>query len=231
MAKSRKSEVKEERPWQECNCFSVYAYDLHEDVEDDNSPIVGRAYEACGEQTQSTYRQGHDAKLKSVLLSCYRDGIEYGRLGGSLLSTVDPMLVARELGWEHFMTAGKPKAERKAKAPKATTEVSADQRLAQLQGMKDAAKLVKQHGLTDTDGKRIQVTKDNYQSIIDGTYDIEPPAAETSSVQVGSEVKVMFRGTTRPGTVTEIKGSRAKVQFVQVNGKTVERPFELASLR
>lgn len=228
MPKSPKTTKKAEvapRTWKPCTCFAVFGSYLPSDPEDDNSAPQAILFHACGDQTQNEFKQGHDAKLKSALQRCFREGLEYAYEKGGMLTMADPLAVAASRGWSHFMTPGKPKAEKKAKSPKSGESKS--DKLDRMNLMKAALKVVKANGLVGDDGKPLQVTPANSQDILDGK--ITQTAADLT-IGVGSSVKLNYRGKDVRGLVTEVKGERAKVTFTTGTGNEVSRTVELASL-
>jgi hypothetical protein len=60
-----------------------------------------------------TFAPGHDAKLKSALIKAFRAGTDFSYLDGSLLVHADPVAVADDRGWGHFMTAAPKRKSRK----------------------------------------------------------------------------------------------------------------------
>lgn len=103
-----------------CKCYSVpvrvTAADLPE-VDPDTFEEFD-IYESCGLQVSTPkreFRPGHDAKLKSVLIRLNRENREFTYREGGVNISTPPMQVARERGWEHFMTPVKPKKVRKVK--------------------------------------------------------------------------------------------------------------------
>lgn len=68
-------------------------------------PVEGKPgrYESCGQLTKGTFAVGHDAKLKSALIKCAVAGIDYVTKPGRALVKQDPMAVAIERGWGHFV--------------------------------------------------------------------------------------------------------------------------------
>jgi len=72
-------------------------------------------YESCGQMTTNAFKPGHDARLKGALIKAYRGGYQLHLNGRHL----DPMDVASERGWEHFLKhelKPRPKRERKSSA-------------------------------------------------------------------------------------------------------------------
>ena len=156
-----------------CQCFShVEHYLDQEDGYDVPQPVYG----PCGQETAREFRQGHDAKLKSVLIALNRAGMEYHRVSGGMLVSGSPLEVAQARGWERFMTPPKPKAERKAKAEKRSVPEVVDT----LAVMKAAAARLKESGQYGGRSKsRIVITADNAASIADGTHPDLLPAKTT----------------------------------------------------
>jgi len=80
-----------------------------------------------------TFAPGHDAKLKSVLIKAFRGGYDYSHLEGSMKIDVDPVTVADDRGWGHFLTAAPQRKSRKgtkgqgAKAPQGQAQPDSDQ--------------------------------------------------------------------------------------------------------
>ena len=147
-----------------CQCFSQVEYTLDEE---DGYDVPQPVYGPCGEETTREFRQGHDAKLKSVLIALNRAGMEYHRVDGGLLMSDTPLGVAQARGWERFMTPAKPKAERKTKAEKRSVPEVVDT----LAVMKAAAARLKASGQYGGRSKhRIVITTDNAASIADGTH-------------------------------------------------------------
>lgn len=74
----------------------------------------------CGATCSHVFAQGHDAKYKSALTRAFRAGATIALLDGEMRTETDAMTLAAARGWERFITPGKPKAERKARTPKAS---------------------------------------------------------------------------------------------------------------
>lgn len=104
-----------------CKCYSIVAEDT------DHEGSTFKVYMSCGSTIprKRTFKPGHDAKLKSVLLAAFRAGEEIHYMDGGMLVSVSPMQMAKERGWDHFMTPAKPK---KVKASKDDGEVFAGDR-------------------------------------------------------------------------------------------------------
>lgn len=156
----------EAKPATPCSCFAEFQYQVEpEDGTDEEFPVYGQ----CGRTTRNEFAQGHDAKLKSVLIQCFRAGVDYAYIDGSILNRVDPMEVAKQRGWEHLITPAKPKKERKPKAAKA--DAAPEEKLDLLALMKQAAVELKARGQYGNRSKhRIVITAENAQSIVDGTH-------------------------------------------------------------
>lgn len=224
-----------------CGCFSEVAYTL--DGTEDDANNLGPVYKTCGRQVAGEFAQGHDAKLKSVLQKAYTkadggDG-EFRMLDGGLLISADPMEIAKQRGWERFLTKATEtqtkRASRKARKAKGQPgdSMTKHDKIAELEGMKAAARRVKAEGIKGDDGKPLQVTHLNWRQIVaEGQATDTPPSPDRSAIAVGDEFKISYRGTLVPATVTEIKGNRAKVTFAQkTTGKTVSRVIDLETLR
>lgn len=110
----------------DCGCFSVWDEKLE-------------AYVSCGEQVPAkrTFVPGHDAKLKSVLLKAFREGEAFTYVSGGLRVEADPLELAKERGWEKFMTP-KPVKKSKAKADKDEPAVPAEPADVKLEGFHPA---------------------------------------------------------------------------------------------
>ena len=103
----------------------------------DSSTGTGTScYCGCGNLTRAgrVFLQGHDGRLKGELIRAYRGG-------ASLLSnatvrqfeTNDVEAIAARLNWSHFLTEGKVKKVRKAKATTAPT--SSDPKVRKFRGL------------------------------------------------------------------------------------------------
>ncbi len=152
----------------DCQCYSALQYTLGaEDGYDVETPVYG----ACGATTAKTFAQGHDAKLKSVLISLNRAGLPYMVVQGGLLIDKDPMAEAMQRGWDMFLTPAKPRKVRKTEAVKAEEVETAPDRVDLLERMKLAAEELKARGQYGNRSKdRIQITPENVESILDGTH-------------------------------------------------------------
>lgn len=110
----------------ECRCYAAFAYEVTQaDIPESEAFEPYDVYQMCGEKTERTFAPGHDAKLKSVLIKCYRAGQDYSYTEGGALIHVSPMVRATALGWAHFLTDAKPKVKRAAK-PKADKRDAAE---------------------------------------------------------------------------------------------------------
>jgi hypothetical protein len=67
----------------------------------------------CGGHTASEFTQGHDAKLKSLLIKANRADVQLRITGLDEDAIVSPMQLAIEHGWETFLT---PAPEKKSRA-------------------------------------------------------------------------------------------------------------------
>lgn len=100
-----------------CSCFTVTDWS--------KAGTDELVFHSCGAETRGTFAPGHDAKLKGVLQRLHRAGLDYSRQMGGSVQTLEPMAVAAEFGWEHFLRT-EPKrgvkvpGQKAEKAPKAT---------------------------------------------------------------------------------------------------------------
>ena len=108
------TKVKRNKNWTPCRCFTQ---DTGSTTPEDGAPIYGQ----CSGNTRHFFAPGHDARLKGVLQRLYRSGQEYHYNDGSMLITVDPLEMAKQLGWLHLMD--RPTSGPKAKRDKTPTEV------------------------------------------------------------------------------------------------------------
>lgn len=94
-----------------CKCWSSWS----EDQRDDG--LVVRVHYGCGDiiPKRRRFKPGHDAKLKSRLLWAFRAEVPFVYIDDGQETARDPLAMAKELGWGHFMTAAKPKKPKKAK--------------------------------------------------------------------------------------------------------------------
>lgn len=60
----------------------------------------------CTSTTQSTYAQGHDAKLRRFLVQAGINGHQIHRTDGNIVVIKDVMKVAAELGWDSAVHEG-----------------------------------------------------------------------------------------------------------------------------
>lgn len=210
-----------------CQCYSI---ELEDGI-----------YSECDTPCGNIFAQGHDAKLKSVLIRCHLAGIDYMVRAGGAVTSAEPMEVARQRGWAKFLLKAEESRQRKEEARqarierktsnkterKAKAETGATERLALLDAMKQAARIVKEQGLD------VKVTRDNYQAILDGaaTATSTPAPEAGAKFRVGQEVKVPDRGRLIPATVLEVAGDRLRVQITFKNGKVTERVLEASSIR
>jgi hypothetical protein len=82
-------------------------------------------YTACKETCSNVFKQGHDAKLKGQIIRAFRAGVKMQLKGEA---AVTPKALAKQYGWEHYLTeapvrkarTAKPKAAKAVKAAKAT---------------------------------------------------------------------------------------------------------------
>ncbi|MFE7764685.1 hypothetical protein [Streptomyces sp. NPDC057438] len=87
-----------------CACGSYYyLVPLHEDAGKDQ--VWERKTTECTSTTQSTYAQGHDAKLRKFLVSAGVGGYRVHRVEGKIVIVKDPARVAADLGWESDVRA------------------------------------------------------------------------------------------------------------------------------
>lgn len=109
-----------EKVGQPCRCFSI----VDEVTDDDGATFEVR--HTCGELVygKREFKPGHDAKLKSGLIKAFRDGVDFTYQDGGMLVHADPVEMAKDRGWEKFLTPAKPRKSRakaKDKAEKVET--------------------------------------------------------------------------------------------------------------
>jgi len=102
----RKSAMTDTPVFNQCKCYSV----VEVTTDDEGSEL--KIHRSCGLTIpkRRTFKPGHDAKFKSALLKAFRAGEGFTFDDGGSLVTKDPVALAKERGWGHFMTAAKPKA-------------------------------------------------------------------------------------------------------------------------
>ncbi|MFD9044745.1 hypothetical protein ACFVZA_01175 [Streptomyces bottropensis] len=94
-----------------CACGSYsYLVPLHEDAGGDQ--VWERRTTECTSTTQSTYAQGHDAKLRKFLVSAGVAGHRVHRAEGNIVIVKDPARVAADLGWESDVRAAIDRGKR-----------------------------------------------------------------------------------------------------------------------
>lgn len=127
-----------------CQCRSVVDYivtaaDIPEANPDEfvDYPV----HVSCGTNVSKgkQFAPGHDAKYKSVLIKAFRAGGDFAWRDGSMLHHADPMALAKERGWERFLTPAKArkarsslkgKGSKAAKAAQGQAEPDSDQPVA-----------------------------------------------------------------------------------------------------
>lgn len=97
-----------------CRCIIP----LHDGEWTEDGAFIMEFQVGCGATCSHEFAQGHDAKYKSELIRAFRAGATVVLLDGDFRIETDSMTLAAARGWERFITPGKPKAEKKAKAPK-----------------------------------------------------------------------------------------------------------------
>jgi hypothetical protein len=83
-------------------------------------------YTPCKEVCNNVFKQGHDAKAKGQIIRAFRAGVKIIVNG----KTVTPQALAKQFGWEHYLTAApvrasRAKAAKTSKAAKATKVAAA----------------------------------------------------------------------------------------------------------
>lgn len=88
-----------------CKCYSV----VDNDTDPEGNPI--KIHRSCGSTIpkRRTFKPGHDAKYKAALLVAFRAGEDFTFEDGGMLVTKDPLALAKERDWGHFMTEKKVK--------------------------------------------------------------------------------------------------------------------------
>lgn len=76
------------------------------------------AYRYCGAPTAREFAQGHDARLKSVLIRHHRSGREIHIVDGGGMISTSADLIAAARGWERFLTPGPPRRNHPTRPPK-----------------------------------------------------------------------------------------------------------------
>lgn len=107
-----------------CQCLDRYEMvDDPNDDPNDDTVTQTKVWSGC-DQTIARKRQfapGHDAKLKSTLLKAFRAGEDVTYQDGGMLVSADPMKLAKQRGWAHFMT---PAPTKKSKTKEVDLRVS-----------------------------------------------------------------------------------------------------------
>lgn len=75
-------------------------------------------YTACKEVCSNVFKQGHDAKLKGQIIRAFRAGVKMQIKGGAAAG-VTARALAKQYGWEHYLTEAPVRKARPAKAKKA----------------------------------------------------------------------------------------------------------------
>jgi hypothetical protein len=101
-----------------CQCFSTPTGNST----DEGEPI----YRSCGQSTTGRFAPGHDAKLKSTLMSLSVAGQEYHRQDGGILTSGDPGAMARDLNWGHFVEKAVSTAAARSEVQAARAQRKAD---------------------------------------------------------------------------------------------------------
>lgn len=88
----------------------------------------------CGCRSQISgkrqFRQGHDARFKGILQRAHRNGCEVAIVDGGGIVSGPASTVAKNLGWEKFMTAAPARKPRKAAAKAAPAKKAAPRKSA-----------------------------------------------------------------------------------------------------
>lgn len=113
-------ETKTDKTKNRCQCLAHFDGETYEEIvdnatgetEDTGVPV----YKSCGATTDRIYAPGHDAKLKGALIKRYLADEPFIQLDGGMLIHGDPMEVARQLGWDHFLVAAYARRADKAEA-------------------------------------------------------------------------------------------------------------------
>lgn len=179
--------------------------------------------------SKSEFKQGHDARLKGILQRAHVRGSEVTIVNGAMMSS-DAMTVASSRGWERFLEKAANTAE--AKARKATTrkpgKTAGKVANADLLGsMKAALAVLATIGRDKGEGK-IEVTRDNWASILDGSHPDLERHADSGIVQ-GRTVRVNRRGW-RDATVTGIRGDRAEIAYATDGGNSTTAVVDIESI-
>jgi|SRR5690606_11631324 len=87
-----------------CACGSYsYLVPLHSNDQGDTTSE--RKTTECTGRTQSTYAQGHDAKLRKFLVQAGVGGYQVHRTEGKIVIAKDALRWAADLGWEDDVRA------------------------------------------------------------------------------------------------------------------------------
>lgn len=65
--------------------------------------------EYCGQPCSREFAQGHDAKLKGLLIRAHRAGQEIHVVDGGGLVSASPANLAAQRGWDRFLAAPEPR--------------------------------------------------------------------------------------------------------------------------